>query len=69
VEPQDQIDPWAFFVVNNGDCLNCDEVQQLNFSICFPQVIPLALVEKKQRARKRSSNIQVIWDKFYEPTC
>jgi hypothetical protein len=61
--------PWAFFVVNNGDCPNCDEVQQVNFNICFPQVIPLASVEKKQRGRKGSSNIQVIWDKFYEPTC
>jgi hypothetical protein len=69
VEPQHQIDPWAFFVVKNGDRPNCDEMQQLNFSICFPQIIPFALVEKNQRGRKSSSNIQVIWDKFYEPTC
>jgi hypothetical protein len=69
LEPQHEIDPWVFFVVNNGDCPNCDKVQQLNFSICFPQDIPFALVEKKQRGKKRSSNIQVILYKFYEPTC
>jgi hypothetical protein len=44
--------PWAFFVVNNGDLPNCDQVQQLSCFICFPNVVPPSLIENKTK-RKR----------------
>jgi hypothetical protein len=47
--------PWAFLVVNNVDIPNCDLVQQLKCSICFPHVIHLALIEKKTKQKKKIS--------------
>lgn len=37
--------PWAFFVVNNGDQLDCGQ-EQLKCTICFPHVVPHTLIEK-----------------------
>jgi hypothetical protein len=45
--------PWVFFVVNNGDFPNCDQVQQLKCTICFPHIVPLALIEKSKTKGKK----------------
>jgi hypothetical protein len=44
--------PWAFLVVNNVDIPNCDLIQQLKCSICFPHVIHPVLIEKKTKGKK-----------------
>ncbi len=38
--------PRVFFLVNNGDFPDCDQVQQLKCTIFFPHILPLALIEK-----------------------
>jgi hypothetical protein len=37
--------------MNNGDLPNCDQVQQLRFFICFPNVVPPSLIEKKTKGK------------------
>jgi hypothetical protein len=37
--------------MNNGDFPNCDQVQELKCSICFPHVVSLALIEKKTKKK------------------
>jgi hypothetical protein len=44
--------PWAVFVINNGNLPNCEEVQQWNYSICFPHVVPMYLIGKKTKGKK-----------------
>jgi hypothetical protein len=41
-----------FFVVNNGDLPNCEEVQQLRCKICFPHVVHVSLIRKKSIGKK-----------------
>lgn len=43
---------WFFFLTKNGDPPNCDQVQQLRCSICFPRIILHALIEKKIKGKK-----------------
>jgi hypothetical protein len=47
-----KFDPWVFFVVNNGEVLNCDKIQQLRCNICFPHVVPPSLIQKKTKGKK-----------------
>ncbi len=44
--------PWAFFLINNRDFPNCDQVQQLKCSICFPHIVP-TLIEKKTKGKRK----------------
>jgi hypothetical protein len=39
-------------IVNNGDFPNCEEVQQLRCSICFPRVVHVPLIRKKTKGEK-----------------
>jgi hypothetical protein len=39
----------GLFVVNNGDFPNCEEVQQLRCSNCFPHGVPMSLIRKKTK--------------------
>jgi hypothetical protein len=43
----------GFFIVNNGDLPNCDQVQQLRCFVCFPKVVLHSLIEKKTKGKKR----------------
>ncbi len=44
--------PWAFCVVNNGDFSNCEGVQELRCSICFPHgVLIMSLIGKKTKGK------------------
>jgi len=45
--------------VNNGEVPNCDKIQQLKCSICYPNVVPL--IEKKTKGKKRF----IAYNKFY----
>jgi hypothetical protein len=56
-----KFDPWAFFVVNNGEVPNCDKIQQLKCNICFPHVVPPSLIEKKTKGKKAI----IAYNKFY----
>ncbi len=38
--------------MNNGDLPNCDQVQQLKCFVCFPNVVPPSLIEKKTKGKK-----------------
>jgi hypothetical protein len=42
--------PWAFFVVNDGAFLNCDQMNQLKCNIIH--VVPLSLIEMKRKEQK-----------------
>jgi hypothetical protein len=44
--------PWTFFVVNNGNLPNCEKVQQLRCSICFPHVVPVFLIGRGKKRKK-----------------
>ncbi len=44
--------PWAFFIVNNRDFPNCDQVQQLKCSICFPYIVPLTLIKTNTKGKR-----------------
>jgi hypothetical protein len=47
-----KFDPWVFVVVNNGEVLNCDKIQQLICNICFSHVVPLSFIENKTKGKK-----------------
>jgi hypothetical protein len=39
--------------MNNGDLSNGDQVQQFKCTICFPHIVPLALIEKFKTKGKK----------------
>jgi hypothetical protein len=42
-----------FFVVNNRDAFNCDHVQYFKCNICFFDVVPFTLIERKINKEKK----------------
>jgi hypothetical protein len=45
--------PWAFFVANTSDEPNCNVVQQMKCSFCYPHEVPQSQFDKKTKGKKR----------------
>jgi hypothetical protein len=43
---------WALFVVNDGENLKSDKMQQMRCTSFFPNMLPPTLIEKKKKGKK-----------------
>jgi len=43
---------WALFVVNDGENLKNEKVQQMSCTIFFPNTVPPTLIENKKKGEK-----------------